>query len=496
MTVPIIRVDNRLRVPLADLPDGIAEALKAECSHKNPTFYKQQRMGFKAWKEHPIITTWKEQAGVLTLPRGSTASVRQVFERHDLPEPEWDDCRTLGNPEIGVLKCEHSIDLWDHQERVVNAALERENCLVRAPTGAGKTTAAIELAVRCGLPTLIVVWSSNLFDQWVERLCSELGLTKNQIGIIRGSKRTLAPITMAMQQTLYANPKLVRMLQPKFGCVMADEVQRFAARTFMDVVDAFPARYRIGWSADETRKDRKEFLIYDVFGSVAADIDRGELVRKQLVHDVEVRIIPTEFTAQWYVDAMRSEESNADFNALLDAMVADSARNKLITTWARTEMVFGNQVLALCHRREHAMMLVREKIREGLRAGLLLGGSENAKEFADTVKQMRDRSLNYAAGTYQAIGQGLDIPSVQRGIACTPIASNRQFFGQVRGRLCRRADGKRDAVLYYLWDQHVFGIEPIRKLQRWNKVVKVRSNDKSWIHADEYVDDWNRTRRS
>lgn len=488
-------MDNRLRVALDRLPPGIAEALKGEFQHSNPAFYKQKSMGFKAWKEKPTIQTWHERNGVLTLPRGGTQVVRQLFDRHGLGEPDWDDQRCSGGADPGGVQREHLVQLWDHQEDAVDAALARENCLVRAPTGSGKTTAAIALAVRCGLPTLVVVWSSNLLDQWVDRLTKELGLRKNQIGIIRGSKRTIAPVTMAMQQTLYSQPKLVRELRPRFGCLMADEVQRFAARTFMDVIDAFPARYRVGWSADETRKDRKEFLIYDVFGRVAADIDREQLVQKRLVHEVEVRVVPTSFTASWYVDQMQDDEQNPDFNRLLDSMVADGPRNRLITALARTEMALGNQVLALSHRREHAMALARAEVHHGGRAGVLLGGQDNVGEFTKAVQAMRARQLPFSAGTYQAIGQGLDIPTVERGIACTPIATNRQFCGQVRGRLCRVADGKRDAVLFYLWDQHVFGIDPIMNLRRWNKVVRVQDGSRL-VDADDFIDQWNRQRRT
>jgi superfamily II DNA or RNA helicase len=490
-----ITVDNRLRVALADLPPGVAEALKAECQHANPAYHKAKSMGFKAWNEKPVIATWRERKGELTLPRGATTIVRKVFADNGLEEPDWDDQRATGLPYVRRIVQEHKRVLWDHQEDVVEAALARENCLVRAPTGSGKTSAAIALAVRCKMPTLVIVWSSNLFDQWMLRLTEELGLSRKQIGQIRGSKRTSAPITMAMQQTLYANPKLVREIRPMFGCVMADEVQRFAARTFMDVIDAFPAKYRVGWSADETRKDRKEFLIYDVFGTVAADIDRDMLVKKRLVHDVEVRVVPTDFTADWYVQQMRDDEQTPDFNALLDSMASNAARNAMIMTLARCEQAFGNQVLALTHRREHATGMARAEMAFGGQCGVLLGGPENGAEFVRTVEAMRKRKLHFAAGTYQAIGQGLDIPSVTRGIACTPIATNRQFFGQVRGRLCRRADGKRDAVLYYLWDRHVFGLEPIMALKRWNKVVKVQhltAGGEQWLSVEDFIDEWNR----
>lgn len=482
-------VDNRLRIPLAGLPMGVPEGLKGECEYSNPQYYKLRSMGKRWIAEKPTIATWTEKNGVLSLPRGCTNVVREVFSRHGLEEPDWDDQR-LGR--LPSVQLEHDVQLWDHQEHVVDCASAVENCLVRAPTGSGKTTAAIALAARIGLPTLIVVWSGNLFDQWVERIHAETGLPKKSIGQIRGSKRKIGPITVAMQQTLYANKAYTKKISKLFACVMCDEVQRFAARTFLDVIDVFPARYRIGWSADERRKDKKEFLIYDIFGKVAADVDSDVLVKKRLVHDVEIRIVPTKFHAQWYVEQMKDDESNPDFVRLLDAMAQDKERTALVTQLARTEMALGHQVLALSHRREHALDIVRAEIQSGTQCGVMLGGPENAKDLDQAVQAMRKGTLRIAAGTYQAIGCGLDIPSVSRGIACTPIAANKQFVNQVRGRLCRIAKGKKDAALYYLWDELVFGLEPIAKLNRWNNKVRVLTRDSNWVSAEQFINDWRR----
>jgi len=63
---------------------------------------------------------------------------------------------------------------------------------------------------------------------------------------------------------------------------------------------------------------------------------------------------------------------------------------------------------------------------------------------------------------------GHDMPIIRAGVATTPISrSNPQFFNQVRGRICRTAESKDAAVLYYLWDREVFP-DQLRHLQRWN----------------------------
>ncbi len=81
------------------------------------------------------------------------------------------------------------------------------------------------------------------------------------------SSEDVQPITIAIQKTLAAHG-VDDELRSFFGAVICDEVQLFGAKTFYEVIDPWPAKYRIGVSADERRKDRKEFLIHHQFGEV------------------------------------------------------------------------------------------------------------------------------------------------------------------------------------------------------------------------------------
>ena len=378
--------------------------------------------------------------------------------------------------------------LRDYQITMINAALGRENCLLRAGTGSGKTTVAIALASRIGLYTLIIVWSANLFDQWIERIEAELGVPAKDIGIIRGSRISIKPITVAMQQTIAAKDPETLPLDV-FGTVICDEVQRFAAKTLFAAVELWPARYRVGISADESRKDKKEFLTYDLFGDVAADIKRDDLIISGNVLDVEVRIVETDFRFPRYAETK-------DFNELLEGMRTDEPRNQIILDLARAELSQGQQCFVLSHRREHCVDLCN-RLNTSYKSGLLLGNKtvKDAKLFAAVKQGMLSGAILAGVGTVQAIGQALDIPAIGRSICGTPVASNKQAVGQIRGRICRpsEATGKKDAILYYLFDRHVFGIQHVENLIKWNNKVTVRQGDQ-WIDAREYVKNWHNPR--
>jgi superfamily II DNA or RNA helicase len=487
-----VEIGSRLVVPAADLPPEVGDELRALFTYRNPAKAALMRVNRWAARAEPdFVRTWRDELvggePCLTLPRGGASRLVQVARERGLPV-EFVDRRQPGLP---APSSPHQIDLWPHQLRMVEACIERENCLARAVTGAGKTSMAIELVSRLGVWALVIVYDGGLFEQWVERVERELGIPRRKVGEVGRGTFALKPITIAMQQTLNRlSDEKWEKIERSFGAVICDEVQRFSCATFQRTIDRIPARYRIGISASERRKDQMEFLIYDQFGDVAVDVSSDELVDAGLVHDVEVLVWPTDFEAPWY-DAQRARmrfgsEKAPDYVRLMGEVAADQARSDLAARIAADEVVAGHQVVLFCARREHCLALNQRAAARGFKSGLMLGGVDSSEEFRETVGRLRSGELRWASGTLQAVGQGLDLPSVDRGVVCSPVASNKSFWGQVRGRICRTAEGKKDAAVHYLWDHRVFGVGHLRNLVAWNNRVRVRVGD-GWEDGRTYL---------
>lgn len=501
-----IVVDSRLRLDGDLLPPDALKALKAAFVHDNPQFHKLQRINPRAaYAEPRKITTWADgEDGAITLPRGGAPRVREVLREHGL---SWHfvDCRCSGREDWRELMPTHLVEPYPFQREMVDAALAVENCIWKSPPGSGKTTGAIRFICEAGLPALIIVWTGALLEQWQKRLLAETSLEDpDEIGVVGGGKYRLRPVTVAMQQTLNKmKPDKRREIHETFGTVVCDEVQKFAASTFLKTVDCVPARYRLGVSADEKRKDGKQFLIYDEFGIIAADVEYDTLVEQGFIHDVSVRIVPTTFRAPWYAEQRdrfgqwqklpkeekrrRSREAPLppDFNALLDEMQSDEERNELAMGVALEQVAKGHMVLVFSHRREHCARFDSGATAHGLKAGRLLGTKADRAEFDRVVDGINAGEIDIAAGTYQSIGLGLDLPRADRAIIATPAAQSKQFWVQVRGRLCRRADGKTDAVAYYLWDEDA-GTTPLHNLRKWNDDVTVWHRGE-WMLVRQYL---------
>jgi len=466
--LPVV-VDARLRLP-PGLPRKLVADLKRSCTHDDPGFHKKRSAGYWTGGQSSVIATWQlhdkgTSAESISLPRGATERLRAIAHSHGF-YARWLDRRVRREP---VDWPTFRRELRWYQDQILEQGMLREQGIIRMPTGTGKSLAALAFAAQTRQPTLVVMRNKQLLKQWLRAAQEELGMSKREIGVlVGGSKlRVGARLTLGLQQTLWSKSFPLDEVAPLFGCVLIDEVQDCAAATFQVVIDVFPARYRVGFSADETRKDRKEFLVYDQFGDVIYEQDRKRLEDEKFIVPVDVVMVPTDFRADWYVSAERGER---DWNQLLDELTTDEQRNQMIVKLTRDVLCARGETPAVVfsHRVEHARTIADEwLVMNGVKCGLLLGGDEHAKRFEQDREMLLDGELPVCAGTFSAIGTGIDMPKVTAGIMATPIGNNRQFFGQVRGRVCRSSEGKTSATLYVMWDRHVF---PRMKsdFEKWN----------------------------
>lgn len=479
-TIPV-RVDNRIRMPFDALTLRAASDLKAAHEYPNPEIGKRIGLGYSTRGIPDVIRTWLVKDGVLSLPRGGMRRVRKILSDNQLPFVVT-DARTEGQPITHPLRYK-GFELREHQREMVRVGLAREQCILRGATGSGKTVAAFALAVEIGLNTLIILPTKGLFDQWAEWADKVLGIRGNSLGIIQGKKKRLRPLTIAMQATL--GKGVPEDVCEFFGAVIVDETQRAAAATLYTAVDSMPARYRIGISASEKRKDKKEFLTYDLFSEVAYEATRDAMTKAGHIVDVEIRIVPTKHRSKHWGQGIRG-----DFNKLLSGLTEDQARNELAYQFIDHELAANEQVIVLTHRREHVRDIDRRFVEHQIASGCLLGDSEpgDAEEFTRSKRGIEEGTIRVGVGTYGALGYGIDLPAVTVGVAMTPIHTNEQNFNQVRGRLCRTnpKTGKTQGRMYVLADLLVYGLKLIKNILAWNKSVVVW-NGETWQEGKDYV---------
>lgn len=499
-------VDSRLRLRRAQLRSEVIAALRAAFNHENPQYARLVAMGQTYTKEPKRYVMWRDSGDEMSLPRGGMKRMREIFDRFNVDYKVFDH-RSSGRPEVtgsyvdgwqlgSDLFPQHKLVAWEHQVEIVAVATKYQQALIRAPTGSGKTSAVLKLIAELQVPALVIMWESGLLKQWQRRIEVELGIVPKDQGLIRGKTFRLKSITLAMQQTLNRWDeadwaRLMRDGSSVFGGVYCDEIQRYSASTFTGLIDRFDSKYRVGVSADERRKDQKDFLIYDMFGEVRLKVSKAGLIKRGIIHEVECYIVPTAFTCGWFVARRAARQLDlADYGKLIREMQNDEDRNKLAVHLIEECVNAGLQTLTFTHHTDHARIIETALVKRGIATGMALGGPEWEKVFDETIAKLNSGELQVGCGTFGKLGAGHDVPTLAAGVAVTPINNNRSFMEQVKGRICRTTAGKENARILILWDRLVYGEQPLYNLRQWNKVCRVWCEwDARWKDIGVYMEE-------
>jgi superfamily II DNA or RNA helicase len=491
-------VSNRLVFKYKKLPVKLFEAIKENFKYKNPQYYKDMSMGFKYTKEPQYMKSYFIDKDNISIARGAKEKLEElVNEYNKISEIEVDlnyIDKTISIP----YKFESIINLRDYQIEPCDKLVKTETALMQGVCGCGKTIILLKAIEKIGQKTLIIVHEQKLQQQWFDEVHKLFGIPKEEIGLIGGiaKKPSVKPITIAMQQSLLKNPE---KYSNEFGCIVCDEVHRYAANTFQKVVDAFPAKYRIGGTATPKRKDGKQVLMFDQFGRIVHEITDKQLLELDMTHNVKIIVVYTDFV---YRGDMRTvtnkvfigndEDGIAQFdkqesehmvhNEFLDNIIKNANRNKLIFRFLEAEVKNKNYCLLLADRRAFCLNWQKWLSYKNIEAKLLIGGSK--EEGDEAIRRIAEGNLHVVIGTTIA-DEGLNLPKLSRGFSATPSATNERRITQQVGRIKRKCEGKKDAIWYYFLDYKIEGFENhLKLLKRYFKNLEVLSNK---YEIDEYL---------
>ena len=291
-----------------------------------------------------------------------------------------------------------------------------------------------------------------------------------------------------MQQSL-RNPKIREMFIEEIGFVGGDEIQRFAANTFQEVLNEFPAKYRLGVTANERRRDGKHKLVHDTFGKVIVDIPDVDIGSRR---PAKIFMVPTRFYSDDY-------DESGSWTMLINELTENRKRNKLIVKCVTRSLKKKKLCLILTERKKHALWLRFYFEKRGYRTGLLIGHTSpkeirNAKwkkswkEFmvgfdhekeADRVKKLGgQKKLDLIIGTQKG-DVSLSIRPIDHLHVTTPTGSNLERFNQQKGRperdydkkLEKKFGRKKTPHVYYYWDTRMSKLQ-----ESGNKIINAYKN--------------------
>ena len=425
---------------LCDVPQGLERDIRRKLTLKNPAFADAEKMGRWTGDLEEYLSFYENPAhGVLIVPRGFTRAVATMADQHNVPFECVDNTRELPPVEFTFTG-----QLRGYQDRAATAILKRRFGVAQMPTGAGKTIAALYIIAMRGQPTLIIIHTKELLNQWVDRIHTFLGIPKEEIGIIgNGQKRVGAKITVATVQSLY---KCANEVSQNVGFCIVDEAHRTPSRVSTEAVTGFDSRYMLGLTATAYRRDGLDNLISWHLGERVHSVAQSELTDNGAILPFRVKWVKTKYETDL--------DPSSQYTAMLSELTQDYERNRLICREAAGQAGNGGIPMILSDRKQHCRDIAKILNRDHGITPTILTGDLSKKKREQVVAKLNGGDCEMLISITQLLSEGFDCPSLGTVLLATPIKFKGRLIQSI-GRVLRPSPGQSHATVIDFEDAQV-----------------------------------------
>ncbi|WP_342303648.1 DEAD/DEAH box helicase family protein [Methanolobus sp. ZRKC5] len=369
---------------------------------------------------------------------------------------------------LDLLPCpelQSTIELRGYQKKSIDAWIQNsKRGVIVLPTGSGKTVVGINAISLLNTPTIVIVPTLDLLDQWRSKLQEEF---KVDVGMLGGGKQEIKALTVSTYDSAYIH---AAMLGNKFGLMIFDEVHHLPAEGYKNIAEMFASPFRMGLTATYEREDGAHSEINRLVGGKVFEKKVKDLAGKHLspfklqkiaVELTEKEQIEYEQNQGIFVDYLRKSNiiirSPSDFQKI----VIRSGRDPK----AREALLARNKARDIALNSASKIEKFREILKEHADSRLFIFTEHNklvymiSKEFLipaityKTPSKERSEILDrFRSGVYRAVvtskvlDEGIDVPEADVGVILSGTGSGRAFIQRL-GRILRKKEGK-EAVLY------------------------------------------------
>lgn len=436
-----IEISNKILV--RDAPDSILDKLVSYLTISNPKYEEALRQGRKGWGIDPFIYNFDHVHNGIAIPRGCRSKLLDLVKAEDMNDVEIIDNRTR----FEWREIESSgIRYRSYQSEPMGTLVTKEEGLLVAPAGSGKTVMGLSLIPLFGQPTFWLTHTDRLAKQVIERTKTFLPCLKDEdMGFIGGGKWKVGKIfTVGMVQTLVRREKELDCLRDLFGLVILDEAHHCPASTFLKVISHLNPFYLFGLTATAYRRDKLEIIMFQALGEAIAAIKSSE------VEEAGGIMIPTVKYRSIRLKKRLKEDDPArgsNTQAIMKMhIINNKERNNIIVGDVVKEALLGNYCIAVSGRKIHCEMLY-DLISMGWPKTGIATGDYTVKYRDEQVKRFYDNEITVLVTTFELLGEGFDVDFLNRAFIATPFRA-RGRTEQLVGRLGRTAEGKIDAIVY------------------------------------------------
>jgi superfamily II DNA or RNA helicase len=272
--------------------------------------------GFNTGGPGPSVVAETDRGGVrLRFDEGTVRATGPESVVADLPGVEWDDRSetwrasahryadlraalddrgvplddaVLSPADLPDLRTAY--ELRDYQRAALESWRDADcRGVLELPTGSGKTVIAIAAIAARSEPTLVVVPTVDLLEQWERELHAEFDVPVGRLG---GGEQRVEHVTVSTYDSAYLRAD---ELGDRFGFAVFDEAHHLGGEGYRDIARLLAAPARLGLTATFERPDGAHEVVVDLVGPVAHRLSAEDLAGDHLAA-FDIKRITVELT--------------------------------------------------------------------------------------------------------------------------------------------------------------------------------------------------------
>lgn len=471
-----ILLKNSIFIHKENLSFKALNLLKSLATLSNPEFYDKQAKRLSTYNISRIVELYEETDNYIALPRGILDDLKQVLTYFGVNYKIIDERTKLNNVSLSL-----NLSLYSYQEQAVNALIEKDNGILIAETGSGKTIMSLALACMLQKPCAIIVDGNNLLKQWQEKIKEYVKLNDSEFspGTYNATKKKLTGIidVISIASLKGASTDLFN----KYEIVIFDECHHLASPNNIKVVNQFNASRIYGLTATISRYDKLEKIIYKIIGPIiykVIDTNKKDFVKVLKPIYTKIKDKP-EYTIKQY-------------NEILDDLSLDYERNKLICDNVIIEYEKGKNILILT-KRINQINTLTSILKDKCPNILAISGQatkEEKQEFDNKIKNLTNKFIIISTGDY--LGEGFDLNILDVLFIALPIKWE-GLLVQYVGRIERTNTNKKQVTVYDFVDLKIrmfvnmFSIR-LKKYKELNYQIEENTKEEILYEIDNYKD--------
>jgi superfamily II DNA or RNA helicase len=353
--------------------------------------------------------------------------------------------------------------------------------VVVLPTGSGKTRVALAAMASTGSPSLCLVPTRVLLEQWGREIAA---VYPGRVGCYGDGHRDLAPVTVATYESAYRH---MDRLGHRFDLLVVDEAHHFGCGLRDEALEMALAPARLGLTATPPRGPAHAARLAELIGPTVYELAIGDLAGSFLASFDVVTLhldltaaeragytrLATVFTGAYA--EFRRTAPRATWADFARSVARAAAGRRAFAAWRE-----ARRLLALTDEKRRALRVLLARHRD---ARVLVFTADNESAYAiarehlvmpltcDIGRPERAEALErFRLGRVRALvscrvlNEGLDVPDADVALIAGGALGEREHVQRV-GRLLRPAPAKR-ALVYEFVTRHTLEVGQARRRRR------------------------------